>query len=92
MAKESYRAVVQKIVSEGEHGPYAIAREPKLGSITFSLKRPVWQEKEWPEPGMVVMLGQVRMKRAGWRAQRGRFLRPSDEQTANSKQQGERSK
>ncbi|KKT00844.1 MAG: hypothetical protein UW07_C0010G0028 [Candidatus Nomurabacteria bacterium GW2011_GWF2_43_8] len=74
-----YQAVVEKIISDGTHGPYAVARSEKLGSITFSLNGNVWEERDWPEPGTYVMLFQVRKKRAGWRAQHGRFFEPSDD-------------
>jgi len=83
MAEEqSYRAVVQKVITSGPHGPYAVAKSDEFGSVTFSLVSPVWQEKSWPERGNVVVLSDVRKKRAGWRAELGRFMRPSDEQSA----------
>ena len=92
MANEkSYQAIVEKIIRNGRHGPYAVAHSKELDSITFSLDRLVWQEDDWPEPGMYVMLTQVRRKRAGWRANRGRFVIPSDEQPATSTEQPERS-
>lgn len=82
-----YQAVVEKIIPGGKHGPYAVARSDELGSITFSLDGDVWQERDWPEPGTCVMLSQVRKKRAGWRAQQGRFIEPSDfQQPSNSKE------
>jgi hypothetical protein len=69
--------VVEKIVY-GRHGPYAVASSD-IGPITFSLAKEerVWQE-EWPEPGDVVVLD-VKMRRAGWRALEARFFRPGDE-------------
>ena len=76
---EHYVGTIQKVVKEGRHGPYAVARCEELGSVTFSLKPPVWPENNWPEPGTIVVLGEIIRKRAGWRAQHGRFLRPSDE-------------
>jgi len=83
------KAVVQKVIQEGKHGPFAVATSNQIeGSVTFSLEPTVWKEKEWPERGMVVRLGELRQKRAGWRAKTGRFWTPSDEQT----QQAERSK
>jgi hypothetical protein len=82
------KAVVQKVIREGKHGPFAVATSNQLeGSVTFSLEPTVWKEKEWPEEGMMVYLGELRQKRAGWRAKNGRFWKPSDEQT----QQTERS-
>lgn len=76
---ESYQAIVEKIIPNGHHGPYAVARCAAIESITFSLDKPVWQEKSWPEPGSYVVLSQVCKKRAGWRAECGRFMKPSDE-------------
>jgi hypothetical protein len=76
-----YPAVVQKVIAEGRHGPYAKAKceDPaNLGTITFSLDSSVWQEETWPEEGDYVILTQVKKKRAGWRAQSGRFFTPSD--------------
>lgn len=76
---KEYEAMVEKIVRTGKHGPYAVARTAELdGSVTFSLDSENWQEREWPEPGTCVMLSDVRKKRAGWRAHRARFVKPSD--------------
>lgn len=75
-----YQVVVEKIIPDGKHGPYAVARSQELESVTFSLDSKVWHEKDWPEPGMYVVLSQIRKKRAGWRATHGRFIEPSDEQ------------
>lgn len=82
MREVAVRAVVQKVVPSGNHGPFAVATSEQIeGSITFSLEPTIWQEDEWPEQGTVVLLGKLRKKRAGWRAKTGRFFRPSDEQT-----------
>ncbi len=36
---ESTKAVVQKLIREGKHGPYAVATSNHLeGSVTFSLE------------------------------------------------------
>jgi hypothetical protein len=79
------KAVVQKVVPGGKHGPFAVATSEGLdSSVTFSLEPTIWQEKEWPEEGMYVLLGKLRQKRAGWRAKTGRFFKPSDEQTERS--------
>jgi hypothetical protein len=76
------------VIREGRHGPFAVATSDQLkGSVTFSLEPTVWKEDDWPEQGVVVILGKLRQKRAGWRAKEGRFLKPSDEQ----KKQQERS-
>jgi hypothetical protein len=77
---QDYHGVVEKIIPEGKHCPYVVARVEGLGSVTFSLDKEVWQEEDWPEPGTCVMLSKVRKKRAGWRAQQARFIEPSDEQ------------
>lgn len=83
--EQTYRAIVQKVIVHGPHGPYAVATSDNLeGSVTFSLRPSVWQEKSWPERGTVVVLSDIRRKRAGWRAQLGRFMRPSDKQSAES--------
>jgi hypothetical protein len=73
-----YAAVVQKIVPNGKHGPYAKARSEVLGSVTFSLDSTVWQEVKWPDEGACVIFTKVRKKRAGWRAEECRFERPGD--------------
>lgn len=82
------QAVVEKIIQSGEHGPYVVARSSELdGSVTFSLDSKTWQEKDWPEPGTVVLLSDVRKKRAGWRAHRARFVRPSDMQQPSNRKE-----
>lgn len=86
MSDQEYQAVVDKIIVDGKHGPYVVARSEVVGTITFALDSSVWQENDLPEPGMCVMLSQLRKKRAGWRAQQGRFVEPSDEQRANTEQ------
>jgi len=75
-----YQAIVNKIISDGKHGPYAVAHSEELGWITFSLDPAVWSESDLPECGMYVVLSRVRKKPAGWRAQHGRFFQPSDKQ------------
>jgi hypothetical protein len=81
------KAIVEKVVSDGPHGPFAIATSDSFDgeSITFSLEPTVWLNKDWPEGGSVVLLWKLRQKRAGWRAKAGRFFKPSDEQTAERK-------
>lgn len=77
------KAVVQAIIPQGKHGPFAVATSEGLdGSVTFSLEPTVWKEAEWPEEGMCVFLANLRQKRAGWRAKLGRFWKLSDEQGA----------
>lgn len=81
-------AVVQKIVPDGKHGAFAVATADVFkGSITFSLESTVWQEQGYPEVGEIVYLTNLRKKRAGWRAKKGRYYNPSDEQTENRKEQ-----
>lgn len=82
MASNVYQAVVDKIIPRGRHGPYAVARCQDLGMVTFSLDPPVWQEGEYPELGTYVVLSKIRKKRAGWRAQSGRFVTPFDEKVS----------
>lgn len=78
--EKGYQAIVNNIIVDGKHGSYAVARCEELGTVTFSLNPQVWQEEDWPDPGTCVVLSKVRKKRAGWRAEFGRFLTPSDEQ------------
>ncbi len=75
---DAVRGIIQKIDSDGKHGPYAIAMVESLGSVTFSLERRVWSEDDKPGPGEIVILSKLREKRAGWRAMRARYVRPSD--------------
>lgn len=75
---EEYRGIVEKIVV-GKHGLYAVVSSKELGSVTMSLAKSVWMEEQQPEPGTYIVFTQVTKKRAGWRAQHGRFLKPSDE-------------
>jgi hypothetical protein len=85
---EKVVAVVQKVIHDGKHGSYAIATTEEFeGSITFSLEPTVWLESEEPEAGEFVLLSDLRKKRAGWRAKKGRYVSPSDEQTETRKEQ-----
>lgn len=82
---DSVKAIVHKIVRDGKHGPFAISTCDEIdGSVTFSLEPTVWKEDEYPEEGSVVHLSNLRQKRAGWRAKKGRFWKLSDEQTKQS--------
>lgn len=76
---ETYVAVVDKVVN-GKHGQYAVAHSEQLdGSVTFSLKSPVWQESSLPEGGIKVILSDLQYKSgAGWRSGSARYVRPSD--------------
>jgi hypothetical protein len=87
---ETFNAVVQKVCTDGAHGPYAVTLlEPPVpeiqGSVTFDLA--VWQEKDYPTPGEVVVLSDLKQKRAGWRAEAARYKTTDDQQI----QQKERS-
>ena len=82
---EGIMAIVQDIIRDGRHGPYAVATSEGIeGSITFSLKPTVWQEKVVPEPGTLVYLSELQKKKAGWRALHGRFQTSSDIQQASN--------
>lgn len=78
MEQKTIRGIVESINPSGKHGPYATASS-EIGLITFSLETNVWKEKIWPETGTYVVLTELIKKRAGWRAQHGRFFGPSDE-------------
>lgn len=86
MPPDTYiKAVVEKVFPEGRHGPYVVATSDRIeGSVTFSLEPTVWKEDEWPEEGTEVLLENLRKKRAGWRAKKGRFWKLSDEQAERS--------
>lgn len=72
------RAVVHS-VRDGPHGPYAIATADGIeGSVTFLLQPPVWREKTRPEGGVHVLLKDIHLKNAGWRAGRGKYFRLGD--------------
>lgn len=84
-ANTTYVAVVESIIRNGSHGPYAVAKPVgKIkgvdGSITFGLKPTVWHGEDEPEPGSHVVLSRLEYKRAGWRAKSARYLQPSDQQ------------
>ena len=81
--EKEYRAIVDKIIVDGKHGSYAVARCKELGLITFSLDSRVWKEDDWPEGGTCVVLSKIRKKRLGWRAEVARFVMPCDEQQQN---------
>ncbi len=78
---EAIKAIVQRIVPEGKHGPFFVTTSDQVdGSVTCSLDSTAWLEEEWPEVGEFVYLSRLRQKRAGWRAKEGRFWKLSDEQ------------
>jgi hypothetical protein len=87
---DTVTAMVERLVLDGKHGPYAVASAKGIqGAITFSLEQNVWHEQSYPESGTLVILSDLRLKRAGWRAYSGRFVRPSDQQPVPSTEQGE---
>ena len=78
MKGEEVVAVVQGIVA-GNHGRYVVAISNDIeDSITFSLGKEIWQERDDPEPGIYVVLSELRKKRSGWRAYKARFFRPNN--------------
>lgn len=74
--------ILNKVVEEGQHGPYAVVtpkpeyQDKVSGTVTFSMA--VWKESENPEGGVWVVLGDLQRKEAGWRAGRARLYRPED--------------
>lgn len=80
-SSEEIEATVVKVVREGKHGPYAVAKvEGRPDSITFSLDDPdVWQEPDFPQTGMHVILSRLRKKPNGWRAMRVWYVNFADE-------------
>jgi hypothetical protein len=79
-------AVVQKIEDNGKNPGYVVTTSEKIiGSITFSLDNDIWKENANPKAGEIVVLSQLRKKRAGWRALNARFYRPSDEEIRKEK-------
>jgi hypothetical protein len=86
---EECQGVVEKIIEKGRHGPYAVVRTEELETVTLSLNQDAWQEKDRPEPGMYVILSDLRKKRAGWRALKGRYVKPSDEQNPEKRKEQE---
>lgn len=75
--KRVYEGIVEKVYPNGKHGPYAVTREPTLGSVTISLDPT--QEEEWPDPGTLVQLFKIRSKRAGYRAGEWQIVGPPDD-------------
>ncbi len=76
-------AIVERII-KGRHGKFAVARAKGFtDSVTFSLENGVWQEDSDPEPGIYVLLSDIRKKhiknRDQWQAYNARFFRFEDE-------------
>lgn len=75
---DQLEAVVQAVL-HGRHGMYAVSRSSQvIGSITFALDPSVWQGSDYPKSGEVVMLSDIRPKKAGWRAHKARYVQLSD--------------
>lgn len=89
--REEFKALVGKIV-EGKHGKYAVAHQEDLGTVTFALSSDVWNEGEVPARGTFVMLSDLQKKKAGWRAMKARFYKPSDEASQSKQQTGKGNK
>lgn len=70
-------AVFQSLVP-GRHGKYLVCTADSVeGSITVSLGN--WRENRLPEPGEILMLGDLTQKKGGgWRAGIARFKRLGD--------------
>lgn len=86
---EQLIGVVDRVVLDGNHGPYALAKVGERENavfFTFSLEPPVWNEGDIPDEGMQVVLSKLRKKRAGWRALSARYLQTADEQHSQHSQ------
>lgn len=75
---KAYLATVGSI-EQGRYGPYAVAYNDELGTVTFSLASNVWQENQKPYKSLVVVIEDVRKMARGWRAVKARFMRPEDQ-------------
>ena len=74
MKAEKIVAVVQDVIN-GKHGIYVVTTSDEInGSITFSLRKEVWQERKNPKQGDYVVLSELHKKRRGWRAEKARFF------------------
>lgn len=87
---EEKLAIVQK-VCEGHKGKYAITTLKKStpgikGSVTFLLRKPIWNESYIPESGVFVMLSNLCKKQNGWRAMKARPWSTSDETAMRNKE------
>lgn len=84
----AFTALVRDVFgSDATHGPYAVATSDEVrGSITFSLRQSVWQERVLPCKGVYVVLFDLRKCKGGWRAMCGRFFQPADEKCLSKTQ------
>lgn len=86
--KEWFLDLFDDIVN-GEHGPYIVTTPVDIsitGSITCSLAG-AWIESRRPKKGEHVILSDFTKMPAGWRANFGRFMRPSDEHETSNQHQ-----
>ena len=79
MSQEEILAVVHEIIPEGRHGPYVVASNDRLGSITFALTGNVWLGDSDPEYKEVISIpkSKLRMMEGGWRAMEVSRIYPS---------------
>ncbi len=75
------KAMVHHVIEEDPGGPCAVAVSDRLGVVEFTLGPDVWEEKEWPTKGAVVLVAKLRREDDGWRAKEARFWTERDEQT-----------
>lgn len=74
--EEYYECIVNK-VTDGPHGPYAVATCKEVDwPITFSCEKSVWDEPHQPRPGEIVLLYDVHKTTGGWRAGEAKAKRP----------------
>ena len=96
---DTVEATVTTVVESGPHGPYFAAfvtdrrnsglpETERTKFITCSLRPEFWKEERWPEKGQAVILSDFTEKPAGWRANVGRFKRPSDEKQPSTQETG----
>lgn len=71
---------IVRSVEHGLKGPFAVAMIDGIeGSVTFSLRAPVWKENGPPgRSARVVLSGLVEVD-GGWRAESARYKQPSDD-------------
>lgn len=72
-----YQGTISEHPISGKHGTYYVARCEELDAwVTYDAT--AWDEDREPQPGDIVVLEDLTMKRQGWRANKARFLRPED--------------
>jgi len=86
---------VVTVIKTGPKGPYAVARskdEDFTDSVTFSLGKDVWREEINPDLGVYVVLTNLAKRHAGWRANKARLFKPSDQVKIETKKEKEKRK